>query len=509
MTECRSVAGAHPTAHPALYFPADMSFPEVARKLAQNCGVDLEHLPIVIHHIGEIDVNKIHPHGLLYLEHPYIVPGGMFNEMYGWDSYFIIRGLLRAGKTDLARGMVENFFFEIDHYGGVLNANRTYFLTRSQPPFLTSMILAVDAAEKSQGHEDPAWLRKAYDYAQRDYELWTHEPHLAGATGLARYFDFGNGPAPELGDGATAYYRGVAKYFLLHPREAPQYLARVGGMRASGPNLLGPQFTVYVCSGEPASSNCDETERDYLTGDFYKGDRSIRESGFDITFAFGPYGAGTHHYASVALNSLLYKEEKDLEEIATRLGKPEEARAWAERAGRRRAAIDQYLWDASRGLYFNYDFTTGQRSSYVYASTFYPLWAGVASPEQARAVEQNLKLFEQPGGLAMSQIETGAQWDYPYGWAPVTLVALEGLRRYGFNEDANRVSEKFLATVLENFRREKTIREKYNVVTRSAETHVVVGYSENQVGFGWTNGVFLEFLHSLPKEWAERLAAGK
>ena len=121
---------------------------------------------------------------MLYLEHKYVVPGGRFNEMYGWDSYFIILGLVRAGRVDLARGMVENYFFEIEHYGTILNANRAYYLTRSQPPFLTSMIMAVYDADKAAGHEDRGWLEKAYGYASRDYESWNREPHTAGATGL-------------------------------------------------------------------------------------------------------------------------------------------------------------------------------------------------------------------------------------------------------------------------------------------------------------------------------------
>src|SRR5215469_892537 len=112
--------------------------------------------------------------------------------MYGWDSYFIIRGLLRDGRLDLAREMVDNFFFEIEHYGAVLNANRTYYLSRSQPPFLSSMIMAVYEAEKARGHDDRAWLAKAYQYAERDYQMWVRNPHLAGATGLSRYYDFGD-----------------------------------------------------------------------------------------------------------------------------------------------------------------------------------------------------------------------------------------------------------------------------------------------------------------------------
>ena len=106
----------------------------------------------------------------------------------------------------------------------------------------------------------------------------------------------------------------------------------------------------------------------------------------------------------------------------------------------------------------------------------------------------------------MSPENSGAQWDYPYGWAPVELLAIQGLRRYGYNTEADRLSYKFLSTVIENFQRDGTIREKYNVVTRSSESPVTVGYRENVVGFGWTNGPFLELLHALPKDKVESLA---
>jgi len=138
-------------------------------------------------------------------------------------------------------------------------------------------------------------------------------------------------------------------------------------------------------------------------------------------------------------------------------------------------------------------------------TTFYPLWAGLASTQQAQAVARNVKIFEQRGGLATSTTNTGMQWDYPYGWAPLQSLAVEGLRHYGYAADADRVSYEFLSTVAENFRREKTIREKYDVVTRSSEAHVSAGYQANVVGFGWTNGVFLELLQELPKEMIDRL----
>jgi alpha,alpha-trehalase len=505
MSQCASVADPKLKTSTVLYLPADFPEPPSLETISKECNISVEHLPRVLHGLGEIDPRTIQPQGLLFLAHPYVVPGGRFNEMYGWDSYFIIRGLLRDGRLDLARDMVENFFFEIEHYGGVLNANRTYYLSRSQPPFLTSMILGVYEADKAAGKSDPAWLERAYKDASRDYQLWVDEPHLAGSTGLSRYYDFGTGPAPEELRNDPGYYRAVAGYYLLHPAAAAGHLL----MEKTSNLDAGPVFTLAVCSGEQftgqESAGCTHIRDLQLTPDYYKADRSMRESGFDPSFRFGPYDGDTHHYAPVCLNSLLYKTEKDLEQMAILLGKTGEARQWAQRAQARRSAINKYLWDAPRGMFFDYDFQKGERSTYRYITTFYPLWAGLATPEQARAVEQNLGIFEHSGGLAMSDQQTGVQWDLPYGWAPTQLLAIEGLRRYGFNQDANRMSYKFLSMVDENFRRDGTIREKYNVVTRSDETKVAVGYQANVIGFGWTNGVFLVLLHQLPQDWVQRL----
>jgi len=504
MTDCQTVVDPKLTEASVLYLPADFPPPTAVQELQKRCKVHVEALPAVVTTPGQIDPSRIAP-GLLYLEHKYVVPGGRFNEMYGWDSYFIILGLVRAGRMDLARGMVENFFFEIEHYGTILNANRAYYLTRSQPPFLTSMIMAVYAADKAAGHEDRNWLERAYAYASRDYENWNREPHLAGSTGLSRYYDFGNGPAPESLKDEAGSYRKVAGYFLLHPQPGRNYLAENSSDSGSG---AGFWYSVQICDvpNTTAKPECEAARKIALSPDYYKGDRSMRESGFDISFRFGPYGAATHHYAPICLNSLLYKTEKDLQAMGEILGREDDARKWLQRADTRKDRIQKYLWDPARRLFFDYDFETGVRSSYEYITTFYPLWAGLATPEQARELVRNLGIFEQPGGLAMSSTDADVQWDYPYGWAPTQIVAIEGLRRYGFNDDANRISYNFLATIAENFRHDGTIREKYNVVTRSSESGVHAGYQQNVIGFGWTNAAFLVFLHELPKEWVDRLA---
>jgi alpha,alpha-trehalase len=507
MTDCKSVVDPKLKAAPVLYLPAGFDEPPAVKKLAADCNVQVEHLPKEIHHLGEIDTGKIQPHGLLYLENKYVVPGGRFNEMYGWDSYFIIRGLLRAGRIELARGMVDNFFFEIEHYGAMLNANRTYYLTRSQPPFVSSAFVDVYSEMQQNGQTDRAWLEKAYADLDKDYGMWTREPHLAGRTGLARYFDFGEGPPAEALQDESGFYRKVATYFFFHPAQADDYIFEVAP--GTTQPLAGAPYSLQICDVPTAMAppGCEKPREFKLSSDYYKGDRSMRESGFDVSFRFGPFGAATHHYAPVCLNSLLYKTEKDMEQISLWLGHSADAAKWKKRAEDRRKLINRYLWDQEQGTFFDYNFETEKRSSYLYATTFYPLWAGLATPEQAKLVERKLKGFEQPGGLPMSTQDSGAQWDLPYGWGNIEMLAVGGLRRYGDNADADRISYEFLSTVAENFRRDGNIREKYNVAARSSEAHVELGYQMNVVGFGWTNAAFLELLHGLPKEMVDRLAA--
>jgi alpha,alpha-trehalase len=495
-TDCNSLSDPKLTTKPVLYVPADIDTPAAVQQLESKCGIRVAKLFRPIHNMGDVKVSEVQPAGLLYLPNPYVVPGGRFNEMYGWDSYFIIRGLTRDGELDMARNMIENFFFEIEHYGAILNANRTYYFTRSQPPFLTSMIMAYYDAQKNSGHADSEWLRRAYEYAQRDHELWTREPKLAGNTGLSRYFDLGEGPVPEMGDDPTYYSDVTSSLLTMHDDSAENYVA---SGQDDGSAQIGPVFQIEVCpakEGGSGSRHCSDPKHLSLSEDYYKGDRAMRESGFDISFRFGPYSGSTHHYAPVCLNSLLYKAEQDMVQMAALLNRPEEATRWKQLADSRKAAMNKYLWNPQAGMFFDYDFLHGRQSSYYYATAFYPLWSGLASPEQAQAIERNLNLFEHPGGIAMSDRVTGMQWDLPYGWAPLQLIPVEGLRRYGFNDDADRISQEFVSDVYDNFKRDQTIREKYNVITRSTQAQISAGYKTNVVGFGWTNGVTLVLMDS-------------
>ena len=509
MTSCESIVDPKIAETPVLYLPAGLEEPASVRELSGKCKVRIEHLPRKIDRLGEITSGNIDPPGLLYLPAKYVVPGGRFNEMYGWDSYFIIRGLLRAGRVDLARDMVDNFFFEIENYGAMLNANRTYYLTRSQPPFVSSMFMDVYEALQKKGAHDKqaqrAWLERAYKDLDHDYQIWTHEPHLGGQTGLSRYYDFGDGPPQEAVQDETGFYRKVSQYFFFHPGQADSYIYE--NRPEAKDSVAGAAYSLEVCDAAStmASPTCEAARQFKLSKDYYKGDRSMRESGFDVSFRFGAFGSATHHYAPVCLNSLLYKNEKDMEQISLWLGRTDDAKTWGKRAEDRKKLIAQYLWNDERHAFFDFNFDTAKGSTYVYASMFYPLWAGLATAEQAKGVVANLKGFEQPGGLPMSTFDSGAQWDLPYGWGNIEMIAIDALRKYGYNAEADRISYNFLSTVAENFRRDGNIREKYNVVTRSSEAHVELGYEMNVVGFGWTNAAFLELLHALPKEMVDRL----
>jgi len=189
MTDCHSLVDSKISAAPILYVPAELPAPPELAAVQQQCHVKVVALPRRIEKLADVRPEELPAAGLLYLPYPYAVPGGRFNEMYGWDSYFIVLGLEADHRDKLAKNMVDNFLFEIEHYGAVLNANRTYYLTRSQPPFLTSMIRAVYenpasfSATPAGRIEARAWLDRAYTLAQKDYSTWTRPEHAAGATG--------------------------------------------------------------------------------------------------------------------------------------------------------------------------------------------------------------------------------------------------------------------------------------------------------------------------------------
>ena len=508
MTSCESLVDVKvrdnsTKVQPILYMPADVPAPPKVQAMQQSCNVRIIALPRRIEKLGDVRPEEVRTPGLLYLPNPYVVPGGRFNEMYGWDSYFILLGLEADHHEEVAKGIVDNFLFEVEHYGSVLNANRTYYLTRSQPPFLTSMIRMVYENPKSfpatpAGRAQArAWLAHAYTLAVKDHATWERPEHKAGTTGLARYYDYGTGPVPEMADD-DAYYVNVIRWLVAHPHDGGDAFL-----------VKGSEHPDAAEAARLKTASCDVHESVVctkawfggyrLTRDFYEGDRAMRESGFDPSNRFGPFSGATHHYAPVCLNSLLYRYERDLQHLAILLGYVKDSAHWERISQARAAAIQRYLWRAKDGVFADFDFTHARSSTYDYVTSLYPLWGGFATREQATKMELKLNLFERPGGLSMSDTNTGLQWDEPFGWAPTNWIAVAGLHAYGFRTDAARIAQHFNATVDAGFAVDGTIREKYNVVAGNASVKVSTGYSGNQVGFGWTNAVYLRMLEMMPK----------
>jgi len=262
--------------------------------------------------------------------------------MYGWDSFFIQMGLLRDGQTAPALDMVNNFLYEVRQYGKILNANRTYYLTRSQPPFLTQMVLAAYRQTR-----DRKWLKESLPLIETYYRFWTTEPHVTAQTGLSRYFDLGDGPAPEV----------VASERDAHGRT--EY------------DLIRAYFRSHKIADYDVSQYYDAAH-DRLTPLFYKGDRSMRESGFDPSGRFGPFSIDIIHYNPVCLNSLLYLMEVQTAEIMELVDREADAIAWRKRADIRAMQMNRLMWDSGDGLYYDYDFVRGERAALSFPHDFLP-----------------------------------------------------------------------------------------------------------------------------------------
>lgn len=406
---------------------------------------------------------------------PFVVPGGRFNELYGWDSYMESLGLLVSDRVDLAKGMVVNFCFCIKHYGKILNANRTYYLTRSQPPFLTDMALRVFERIKNEP-DAMEFLRNAVLAAIKEYHsVWVSEPRLDPVTGLSRYRPEGWGVPPETEPTHFTH--------ILMPY-AEKY---------------GMTFKEFVRAYN--HREVDEPELD----EYFLHDRAVRESGHDTSYRLERVCA---NLATVDLNSLLYKYEVDIARIIRtyfkdRLEVPPEFRTettkdvetessavWDRRARKRKQRMDQLLWDSEKGMYFDYDTAKQERTNYETATTFWAMWAGLATPAQAaEMVSKALPRFEAFGGLVSGTEESrGAvgldrpnrQWDYPYGWAPQQMLAWTAFLRYGYQDEAERLAYKWLYMITKAFVDfNGVVVEKYDV-TRPIDPHRVDAEYGNQ-----------------------------
>lgn len=518
----------------------------------------VEAMPSVVTPDWVNGLTRENKHGLLTLAHdangnalPFVVPGGRFNELYGWDSYFIVWGLLESGKLSLARATAEHQAYEIVHYGKVLNANRTYYLTRSQPPFFAGLVRKVAdasvfaaepaASEKPNRDAHFGWIARMLQAAEREYtNVWAAPPRRTGVCEagvcLARYHGEGKGQPPEVEFGHFgAYYQ---RHAIDH------------GHCASPTSDVDSQRSFVQCARDLERAYTSGALTDPAIDAFFVNDRCVRESGHDTTFRW--FKDGEEHcidYATVDLNALLLQYELDVAHLYLE-GAPEQrprAERWCERARHRAALIQRYLWNADVGAYFDYDVVKREQSTYLGATTLYPLWVNpnnecrvsLLSNDQARTlVATALPRLEAAGGLQASAPESlkkavkpkelridGAsvvehtperQWEAPNGWAPHQMLAWTGLLQHGFIQDAQRLAYRWLLLIAENAANfHGTVPEKFDVVARSHRVFAEYGNVGTEFsyiateGFGWMNASFLVGLDVLSPEQRALLTALK
>jgi alpha,alpha-trehalase len=383
---------------------------------------------------------------LLPLSYPYIVPGGRFREIYYWDSYFTMEGLAASDLMDLVCSMLDNFECLIERYGFIPNGNRSYYLSRSQPPFFAEMIrLCMREKGDSTGLKYLPALAKEYQFWMRNNNTISDQ-HIVVIDNqiLNRYWDRLSEPRSE------SYREDV--------------------------NLV---------------KNVPSTEQKVL----YQNLRSACESGWDFSSRWlaDPFDLTTIHTIDIVpvdLNCLMYNLENTLSKLYELSGQTDLSIEFHDKATRRKEAIYNIFWNGEEGFYFDFNSKDHTQTDVVSLAAAYPLYFGIADSLQAHRVAGTIReKLLKPGGLASTTNHTGQQWDAPNGWAPLHWMVICGLENYGETELAHEIASRWMELNERVYNETGKMMEKYNVEDLS----LFAGGGEylTQDGFGWTNGVYL------------------
>lgn len=405
---------------------------------------------------------------LLALPKPYIVPGGRFSEQYYWDTYFTMLGLEASGRHDLSDGMMNNAQHMFTKFGFIPTGNRTYYLSRSQPPFFLHMVRLI---AHRKGHY--RYLIPRLHYLLLEYAYWTRN-------------------TPEFLKMSKTHYRRLVK--MPNGQALSRYY--------DGKNTARPEM--YRDDVEAAKDSPDHSAT-------YRHLRAAAESGWDFSSRWlaDPMDLGsirTTDIVPIDLNCLLYELELGLAEAHKKILQLPQAKYYALKAKRRRETINKYLWDEKQGYYFDWDGKAGKPTEIWSLAGIFPLYCGLASHAQAKRVAAVIEeKFLKPGGVVTTLHTTGQQWDSPNGWAPLQWATIIGLRRYGYETLADSIKYRWLAANEALFANEGKFVEKYNVVDPTARGGG--GEYVLQDGFGWTNGVFMALRHDLDHKVAQKISA--
>lgn len=398
---------------------------------------------------------------LIPLQHDYIVPGGRFREIYYWDSYFTMLGLFADGETELAESMVNNFSDIINRVGFIPNGNRSYYISRSQPPFFSYMVESL-----AKNMESDKVLLEYLDEMQKEYDFWmkgadnlsetnkaeSHCVMMPGGEILNRYYDKYDTPREEM-------YR--------NDIETAEQLGKV-------------------------NPNFDQKR-------LFRDLRSGAESGWDFSSRWlkeydNLYSIHTVDIIPVDLNSLLYHLEMMLSKAYSIKGDNDNSQLYYTKAERRKEAVLKYLWSEENKFFMDYDFVAGAHTGNYSLAGVYPLYAGIADDVQASFVADRIKKdFLKDGGVVTTLYKTGQQWDFPNGWAPLQWITYSAMKNYEQDELADEIKDRWTGMLEKVYANTGKLLEKYDVVNVSDTGG---GEYPNQDGFGWTNGVYRAFCTS-------------
>ncbi|KQQ40104.1 trehalase [Duganella sp. Leaf126] len=393
----------------------------------------------------------------------YVVPGGRFREIYYWDSYFTMLGLQADHRSDLVESMIVGFQSLIERYGHIPNGTRSYYLSRSQPPFFAAMAQLKPLGDTAADARLLAALRREHDYwmrgaaclPQSGQGACEHVVRLADGTILNRYWDAKDTPRDE----------------------------------ATQPDL--------------------DTARDSgrSTPELFRDLRAAAESGWDFSSRWqdDPQRLATVHTTAIApvdLNSLLYQLEGEVARRCEAAHDTACAAQYRQASATRAAAIQRIFWVGAEQRYADYDLRHQRPTAVLSAATYYPLWVGIATPAQAAAVaDTTRRQLLAEGGVRTTLLRTGQQWDAPNGWAPLQWIAVDGLSRYGHTALARDIAGRWVNTVHRTWLETGKLLEKYDVEERKTGGG---GEYPTQDGFGWTNGVTSALLERYPDLGRER-----
>lgn len=391
---------------------------------------------------------------LLPLPNPYLVPGGRFREIYYWDSYFTMLGLQESKETLLMENMVKNFAYLIETYGHIPNGNRSYYLSRSQPPFFSLMVGLLAEAKGDS-------IYQVYLPAlEKEYQYWMRADPLK-----------------------------------LSTESAHNYVVKVDGftMNRYWDDRQMPRQESYREDVETAAHSGRKIE------DMYRHLRAGATSGWDFTSRWFADGKSiktiqTTDIIPVDLTSLLYGLEQTLYKTYLKMGDTRKAMDYKSLSEKRIRFLNQYCWNAKDGYYYDYNFRSKQQMKIPSLATVYPLFFKMSSGAQAKKISANIKTrFLKSGGLTTTLTNTGQQWDAPNGWAPLQWMAIQGLENYRRHDLARDIAERWTSLNIKVFHRTGKLMEKYNVM----DTNLEAGGGEypSQDGFGWTNGVLLKLMN--------------